>query len=470
MESHAHHLTLVMQLLEKHKLYAKKSKCAFGVSQVEYLGHIISGEGVKTDPKKIRSMIEWPQPKNLKALRGFLDLTGYYRRFIKGYRVIAKPLTQLLKKDAFKWNTEAEEAFNKLKLLMTEALVLRMPDFSQPFILETDACRNGIEAVLIQQGQPIAYFSQALCERNQALSTYEKELLKLMTAVTKWSHYLNGSNFIIRTDHTSLKHLKEQRLSKILQQKWLIKLMGHNYSIEYKKGKENKAVDALSRQFEQGVTREELLQVVNTTIMPIWVEDITSSYEKDDQIQEMMAQALLVKDGKSVVTVRNGILRYKGRIWVGEAHDIRRKFMEAIHDSSVGGHSGIQASYQKVKSFFYWPGMKKDFQEFINACDICKKCKTENVSYPGLLQPLAIPEKPWSQVTMDFIEALPNSEGKSVIWVIVDRMTKYRHFISLSHPYTAEGLAEIYLSQIYKLHGLPEIIVSDRDVVFQSTF
>lgn len=246
--------------------------------------------------------------------------------------------------------------------------------------------------------------------------------------------------------------------------------MGHNYTIEYKKGKENKAADALSRQFEQNSEKEEMIQVINTAIMPKWVEEILASYEKDEQAQELITQALLSKENKGQLTVKEGILKSKGKIWIGDANGVRIKIMEAIHNSSIGGHSGIQASYQKAKSYFYWPGMKKDFQDFINACDTCRKCKTENVAYPGLLQPLAIPERPWSQITMDFVEALPNSEGKSVIWVIVDRMTKYSHFIPLSHPYTAEGLAEIYLNQIYKPHGFPEIIVSDRDVVFQSTF
>lgn len=114
--------------------------------------------------------------------------------------------------------------------------------------------------------------------------------------------------------------------------------------------------------------------------------------------------------------------------------------------------------------------MKKDIEEFINACDMCKQCKTKGVPYPGLLQPLKVPEKPWSQITMYFIETLPNAKGKSVIWVVVDRMTKYSNFIALQHPHTAEGLAEIYLNQVYKLHGFPRIIISDRDVVFQSAF
>lgn len=134
------------------------------------------------------------------------------------------------------------------------------------------------------------------------------------------------------------------------------------------------------------------------------------------------------------------------------------------------GHSEIQASYQRAKRLFYWLGMKKDFEGFINVCDVCKKCKIESVSYPGLLQPLMVPDKPWRQIIMHFIEALPSAEGKSVIWVIVDRMIKYCYFIALKHPYMAESLAETYLNQIYKLHGFPETLVSDRDVVFQIAF
>lgn len=267
-----------------------------------------------------------------------------------------------------------------------------------------------------------------------------------MTIVSRWSHYLNGSQFEIRTDHSSLKHLKEQRLSNTLQQKWLIKLMGHDYTIKYKKGKENKAADALSRQYDQNNKEEMILNTISTSIKPQWVDEVISSYNGDEGTQELLAQTFITPDFDKKFSVKNGILRYKGKLWVVKNNDIRPKVMEVIHNPSIGGHSGIQASYQKAKNLFYWPGMKNDFQEFINACDVCRRCKTENVPYPGLLQPLEVPEKPWSQITMDFIEALPNSEGKSVIWVIVNRMTKYSHFIALKHPYTTESLAEIYLN------------------------
>lgn len=143
-DSHYTHLKRVLGLLRANSLFAKMSKCSFGQSQVEYLGHVINEKGVGVDPSKIQSVMDWPQPQTVKALRGFLGLTGYYRKFVKNYGLIAKPLTALLKKGGFKWNEEANEAFSLLKAAMTQTPVLQLPDFSKPFILETDASYNGI--------------------------------------------------------------------------------------------------------------------------------------------------------------------------------------------------------------------------------------------------------------------------------------------------------------------------------------
>ncbi|XP_027166158.1 uncharacterized protein LOC113766138 [Coffea eugenioides] len=218
-KTHLHHLSIVLETLRKHSLYAKMSKCSFGQNQVEYLRHIITSEGVETDPSKVEAMLSWPAPTCLKALRGFLGLTGYYRRFVKGYGEIAKPLTELLKKDQFAWSATAESAFQRLKTAMSRTPVLALPDFSKPFLLETDASQVAIGAVLMQQGRPIAYHSQALGQKNQTRSTYEKELLSLITAVQKWKHYLMGNHFIIKTDHESLKYLLDQKINTSLQQK-----------------------------------------------------------------------------------------------------------------------------------------------------------------------------------------------------------------------------------------------------------
>lgn len=173
-------------------------------------------------------MKHWPIPKKIKELRGFLGLTGYYRKFVRNYGILSKPLTELLKKNAFCWNVEAQQAFDQLKTAMSTAPVLTLPDFTQPFIVETDASLNGIGAVLIQNNRPIAYLSKKFGIKSQALSTYEKELLALFTAVTKWRHYLLGNEFLIRTDKISLKYLLEQRINTPMQHRGLSKLLGLN--------------------------------------------------------------------------------------------------------------------------------------------------------------------------------------------------------------------------------------------------
>ncbi|KAL0406423.1 UNVERIFIED_CONTAM: putative mitochondrial protein [Sesamum latifolium] len=189
----------------------------------------------------------WPVPTTAKALRGFLVLTEYYRKFIKGYGLISKPLTSLLKKDAFIWNTEADIAFKQLKRVVTSAPVLALLDFSKRFVVETDASGKGIGVVLMQEGRPIAYLSKALAAKNLRLSVYEKEFLALLLAVNKWNHYLQGNHFIIRTDQRSLKHILVQRVGSLLQQKWVSKLLPLSHEVQYKKGNDNRAADALSR-------------------------------------------------------------------------------------------------------------------------------------------------------------------------------------------------------------------------------
>ena len=244
---HLEHLKQVLTVLKLHCFVANKAKCKFGCKQIDYLGHIISGEGVAVDPGKIRCIMEWPEPKNVKGVRGFLGLTGYYRKFIKDYGKIAKPLTEMTKKNNFIWGKDALEAFNHLKQIMTTAPVLVLPDFSILFEVECDAAGRGIGAVLMQQRQPIAFFSKALSEGNLTKSVYEKELMALVLAIQHWRHYLLGRPFVVYTDHKSLKHFLQQRLTSPDQQCWLAKLLGYQFEVKYKPGLENKAADALSR-------------------------------------------------------------------------------------------------------------------------------------------------------------------------------------------------------------------------------
>lgn len=248
LEDHKKHLQEVFDILKSNNLYLKQSKCSFAKAKIEYLGHVISRAGVATTPDKIEAVREWEPPLDAKQLRSFLGLAGYYRKFIKDYGLISKPLTDLLKKNVqFVWTSPHQQCFETLKKALITVPVLSLPDFSKEFTIETDASDKGIGAVLMQQGHPIAYLSKALSKKTQTLSTYEKECLAIILAVDKWKSYLQHLPFSIATDQKSLIHLGEQKLTDGVQHKAFVKLLGLQYKLQYKKGLENKAADALSR-------------------------------------------------------------------------------------------------------------------------------------------------------------------------------------------------------------------------------
>ena len=159
MDQHIHHLSCVLEVLENNQLVANRKKCVIGKLEIEYLGHVISHLGVSADEKKVQAMLEWPTPRSVKELRGFLGLTGYYRRFVKDYGRLAKPLTEKIKKNNFSWGEDEEQAFQQLKAKMVDIPVLALPDFSRPFVVEADASGQGMGVVLMQDQWPIAYFS-----------------------------------------------------------------------------------------------------------------------------------------------------------------------------------------------------------------------------------------------------------------------------------------------------------------------
>ncbi|GJX89623.1 putative mitochondrial protein [Tanacetum coccineum] len=464
LKEHCDHLAQVLQVMKDNTLYAKKSKCYFAVPQVEYLGHIISAQGVSTDLSKIEAMQKWPIPSTLKQLRGFLGLTGYYRRFIKDYASISQPLVALTKKDAFKWNPSAELAYHKLKEAMVQAPVLALPNFDQEFVVETDASGKGIGAVLCQNGHPIAYWSKTLSAKHQALSTYEKEFLAVVAALDKWKGYLLDRHFKIRT--VSLKYLLNQKLTTPFQFKWLPKLLGYDYEIVYKKGSENVVADALSRMDSSG----EFLQIsVSSVSSGVW-DKVKDSWKNDLDTQNLIKSLEHHSYKGNKYSWTGEILKRKGKVVVGNDPELRKELVQHFHDEAIGGHSGAHVTMKKLGSLFYWKGLKKMVKQMVRDCDVCQRQKPDLSAYPGLIQPLPIPERIWKEISMDFIEKLPTSHGKSVILVVVDRLSKYAHFIPLAHPFTASQVAQVFLDQVYKLHGLPESIVSDRDKVFLSNF
>lgn len=303
--AHVTHLNEVLGVLHQHKLKLNRKKCVFGQLQLEYLGHIISQQGVAADPQKVEAMEKWPVPRNPKALRGFLGLTGYYRRFVKGYGKIAKPLTQLLSKEGFHWTAEAQQAFEELKKAVSQLPVLAIPDFSKSFTLETDASSKGLGAVLLQEGRPLAFWSQALSERGQQKSVYERELMAIVQAVKKWKHYLMGSHFIILTDQKSLKFLTDQRLLTEEQFKWASKLLGFDFEIRYRPGKDNQVADALSRR-----DCFMAISILQPEQWGSWEEES----QKDAGLMALIQDLLLDPSSHEGYELRKGRLFYKEKL------------------------------------------------------------------------------------------------------------------------------------------------------------
>lgn len=462
LQEHVYHLQQVFELLQQHQLFVKASKCSFAQQQLEYLGHIIRVTGVATDPAKIQAVTDWPVPKTLKQLRGFLGLTGYYRKFIQHYGLLAKPLTNLLKKGvSYNWTSVEQEAFDCLKHALTHASVLKLPDFQKEFVIEIDASGKGIGAVLMQDGHPLAYISKALGSKSQSLSTYEKECLAILLAIRKWRQYLQHNVFTIQTDHKSLIHLGEQQLLTGMQHKAFLKLMGLQYKLRYKKGQENQAADALSRK------NEEENMAISTSVQK-WLEIIQEGYERDDKAKHLLAELSLSQSGMGDFQLQQGIIRHKGKIWLGNHQEAKQAVLLALHNSGLVGHSGVHATYQRIKGLFSWKGLKKDVQQYVLSCDICQQAKVEHCKTPGLLQPLPVPLQAWNKISLDFAEALPKSGGFDTVLVVIDKFTKFAKFIPLSHPFTTLIVAQAFITHVYDTFGMPQFIISNRDRIFTS--
>lgn len=312
-------------------------------------------------------------------------------------------------------------------------------------------------------GHPLAFFSKALSPRSQGLSTYEKEYLAILVAVEQWRSYLQLGEFHIYTDHRSLSQLTEQRLHTSWQQKVFTKLLGLDYKVIYKKGVDNRVADALSRKVDVEAQCSAI-----SVCTPKWLEEVVSSYHSNERAQAMLQKLSIDSSALPGFLLHNGLLRYKRRIWVGSDDKLQHKIMSALHASAVGGHSGVPVTFSRIRRLFAWHGMKSAFCLFVQSCTVCQQAKPYRARLPGLLQPLEVPAAAWQVISMDFVEALPLSSGSNCILVVVDTFSKYAHFLPLKHPFSAEVVAQKFLAEVYRLHGLPLAIVSDRDRIFTS--
>jgi hypothetical protein len=243
---------MVLQVLREHQLYAKLRKCMFYQEQIHYLGHIILKDGIVVDPENIEAIREWSTPKNVTEVISFMGLAGYYRRFITGFSRIAHHITSLQRKEKkFQWTEDCERSFQQLKKLLTSALIPRIADSNEYFLVCTDACKEGLGGVLSHNGFVIFYESKKLKEHERNYATRDLELAPIVHALKKWRHYPMGRRFEWRTDHNGMKYLFDQPTLNARQSRWLEFLCEYDFDIKYIKGKENKVVDVPNKRVRE---------------------------------------------------------------------------------------------------------------------------------------------------------------------------------------------------------------------------
>lgn len=205
-------------------------------------------------------------------------------------------------------------------------------------------------------------------------------------------------------------------------------------------------------------------------ITPRWLEIITEGYMKNEKDKQLLTELSVSSPNKQGFSLTKGIIRKKGKIWLGQHTEAHQAVMKALHDSGIGGHSGFRVTYHRVLQLFTWPGMKQTILQYVKHCKTCQQAKNEHTKLPGKLHPLPIPPEAWHSVGMDFIEGLPISGRYDTILVVVDKFSKFGHFIPLKHPFTASTVAQLFFDNVFKLHSMPQVLISDRDKIFISQF
>lgn len=472
MQTHLKHVRQVLQTLHDNQLYAKPSKCEFGKTEIDYVGFLVSNGTIRPNPAKIKTLVEWPVPKTQTEVRAFLGLCNYYRNFVDRYAQITKPLTDLTKGATMgPWTEQCNQAFNLIKRKLSSSPVLRLPDPRLPFTMETDASDSQVGAVLHQQDTKsgrnyiVSCFSKKLSQAQLHYPVHEKELLAIRLAFEKWRPYILGKHTIVYTDHESLKYFKSQPgpLSKRMA-RWSEYMEQFDYEIQYRPGKLNIVADALSR-VQIAHLRESCPIPVETDVIIQGLHHDMDCKNVIDRLENKDAE--IIKQGYKL---RKGLLYKSNQVYVPNHNDLRVQIMRQCHDSIQAGHRGIKKTIMLLERTFYWPTLRHDAKQYVQGCADCQRNKPRNQAPSGLLKSLPVPSARWESISMDFITDLPMSDEKNCIVTVVDRLTKMAHFIPTTTTCSAPVVADLFLKNIFRLHGLPRSIISDRDTRFTGGF
>ena len=535
-KEHRAHVREVVTRLREAGLQIDIDKCEFETTKTKYLGLIVTPDGIQMDPAKVTTILEWRSPLTLKDLQRFLGFANFYRRFIRDFSKITAPLNTLMRKGVtWRWEDSHQLAFDDLKRAFTSAPVLALYDYTKKTILETDAsdwASGGVLSQYDEEGRlrPVAYFSSKHSAQECNYEIYDKELLAIIKALEEWRPELQGTQepFEVITDHKNLEYFTTTKALSQRQVRWSEFLSQFNFRIVYRPGSRAVRPDALSRKSEDRPDKAdatddriknrqrtvlpqhlfdpealaELLDEVDREpgidlsaapidiIMPAMDKPIDelvdAAYAKSDMAAAMIAALrdphihrwpkALRKELRISMTdcklIRDRIY-YRDRLFAPPDDELRTQIVYRTHSTGPAGHPGRVKTLDLISRTYWWPRLSRDVEEYVRACELCDRVKASRSAPPGFLQPLPVPFRAWSDISVDYITPLPECtrDGRMYkhIVVVVCRLTKMRHFIPVT-GLSAEELATAFTSRIYALHGTPDNIVSDRGTQFVSEF
>ena len=488
---HPSHVRRVLSRVRDLNLFVTPDKCSFHLKEIDFLGYIISTKGLKMDPAKVKAVSDWEPPSTVKQVQSFLAFANFYRRFIKDFSKITRPLSVLTRKDvSFIWSTECDMVFNLLKSRFTSAPILHYFDFSKPSILETDASDFALGAVISQYDDdgvlhPIAFHSRSFLAVGEInYDTHDKELLAIVDAFKVWRHYLiaapPSSPTLVISDHHNLLHFESSQQLNRRQHRWAQFLSQFHFQIHFRPGKQGGKPDALSRrsafQKEGDTLRSKnfLRLFERIEVDSLALSSLSSSAEFLDDLRTATSTSSLLTDFhasklSSEYSFADSLLFFDNLVVIPSV-PLQLEVLRQRHSSLVAGHFGVAKTVELISRDYHWPGLRKSVKKYIRGCDVCSRTKSSRHAPYGLLQPLPVPSERWQDVSLDFITDLPDSRGFDSICVIKDRLTKQAHFIACNKTITAEQLAELFIAQIFRLHGCPKSLLSDRGPQFVSAF
>ena len=519
-QEHRKHVREVLRRLIDAGLTIDIRKCEFNVTKTRYLGLIISTDGIQMDPEKVKAIQSWNVPSTLRELQRFVGFANFYRRFIKNFSRIARPLTAVMSR--LKWPGELPEdgvaAFHQLIAAFSTAPVLAYYDPKRKTVLEADASDWASGGVLSQYNsegilRPVAYFSSKHSPAECNYEIYDKELLAIVKAFEEWRPELQGAEepVTVITDHKNLQHFATTKLLNQRQVRWSEFLSDFRFQIQYRPGHKATIPDALSRlpglaPRSRYDLADERVAARYRTFLPEdkWSPSLSSSqlyaldvsqpidelvdaaYLASPLIQEILAALANVRCRRFKGPIRKELRAAKadckvvqGRIYVRDKlfippnEELRLQILHRGHSAAPGGHPGRYKTYDLLRRTYYWPGLSRDVATFVKACHLCRRIKNSRLAPTGFLDPLPVPYRPWEDISVDYVGPLPPCERLGhtyeYILVVVDRLTKMRHFIPTTDM-SAASLADAFVAWVYRLHGTPSTIISDRGTQFVSAF